>query len=122
MLAVNLNPIGVYADKSSRRWDNTSNRDIIVKISSDDKIVIVQVKDYGIGVPESEKKKIFKRFYQVDSSFTRKVGGTGIGLNIAKVYVEMHGGEIWVESKLDKGSTFSFTLPIRAESEGNEKE
>ena len=65
----------------------------------------------GIGIPENELAKIFERFYQVDSSLTRKVGGTGIGLNIAKEYVELHNGKIWVESTIGKGSTFTFTLP-----------
>jgi signal transduction histidine kinase len=79
-----------------------------------DEQVEVSVKDNGIGIPEVEFKKIFDRFYQVDSSLTRKVGGTGIGLNIAKEYVEMHGGRIWVESsKVGEGSTFMFTLPVK---------
>jgi signal transduction histidine kinase len=72
----------------------------------------IRVKDTGIGIPEEEYTKIFDRFYQVDSSLTRKVGGTGIGLNIAKEYVEMHGGKIWVESRVGAGSTFIFTIPI----------
>lgn len=75
----------------------------------------VHVTDTGIGIPVAELRKIFERFYQVDSSLTRKVAGTGIGLSIAKEYVELHGGRIWVESTLGEGSTFHFTLPLRGE-------
>ncbi len=72
----------------------------------------VQVEDTGIGIPQEAIAKVFDRFYQVDSSLTRKVGGMGIGLNITKEYIKMHGGEIRVESKLGQGTTFSFTLPL----------
>jgi signal transduction histidine kinase/CheY-like chemotaxis protein len=84
---------------------------ITIVASKRDHQVEVRVKDTGIGIPQEEYEKIFDRFYQIDSSLTRKAGGTGIGLNIAKKYVEMHGGHIWVESEVGKGSTFSFTLP-----------
>ncbi len=93
---------------------------IVVSISSDKEWITVQVKDNGIGVPEEEQEKIFDRFYQVDSSSTRKVGGTGIGLNIVKEYVEMHGGQVWVQSEEGKGSTFTFTLPKKEERKDND--
>jgi signal transduction histidine kinase len=84
---------------------------VLISVRKLENQVEIQVKDTGIGIPEGELSKIFDRFYQVDSSLTRKVGGTGIGLNIAKEYVEMHGGRIWVKSKMGEGSTFTFTLP-----------
>jgi signal transduction histidine kinase len=87
---------------------------ITIVASKRDHQVEVRVQDTGIGIPQEEFKNIFDRFYQVDSSSTRKVSGTGIGLNIVKEYVEMHGGHIWVESKVGKGSTFSFTLPAHS--------
>jgi signal transduction histidine kinase len=87
---------------------------ITVIASQRDHQVEVRVQDTGIGIPEEEFENIFDRFYQVDSSSTRKVGGTGIGLNIAREYVKMHGGHIWVESEVGKGSTFSFTLPAHS--------
>jgi signal transduction histidine kinase len=59
--------------------------------------------------------RIFEQFHQVDSSNTKAKGGTGLGLAIAKQIVEMHGGRIWVESALGKGSTFQMELPTRAE-------
>jgi signal transduction histidine kinase len=75
----------------------------------------VSVTDTGPGIPEHERARIFEQFHQVDSSLTKAKGGTGLGLAIAKQIVEMHGGRIWVESALGKGSTFQMELPTRAE-------
>src|SRR5215470_10546483 len=75
----------------------------------------VSVADTGPGIPEQERARIFEQFHQVDSSLTKAKGGTGLGLAIAKQIVEMHGGRIWVESTLGKGSTFLMELPTRAE-------
>ena len=75
--------------------------------------VEVRVSDSGIGVPEEALNKIFDRFFQVDSSYTRAAGGVGLGLAIAKEIVETHGGRIWAESKgIGKGLSICFTLPI----------
>ncbi|ADE35729.1 GAF domain-containing sensor histidine kinase [Methanohalophilus mahii] len=74
--------------------------------------VQVSVTDSGIGIPEHKLNMIFDPFIQADSSNTRKYGGTGLGLALVKEYVEMHGGTIWVESELGKGSTFTFTIPV----------
>jgi signal transduction histidine kinase len=75
----------------------------------------VSVTDTGPGIPEEHQARIFEQFHQVDSSNTKAKGGTGLGLAIAKQIVEMHGGRIWVESTLGKGSTFQMELPTRAE-------
>jgi PAS domain S-box-containing protein len=74
-------------------------------------MVEVCVSDTGIGIPRSLQDKIFERLYQVDSSGTRRYGGVGLGLAIAKELVEAHGGRITVESEPGKGSRFCFTLP-----------
>jgi signal transduction histidine kinase len=74
--------------------------------------VKVSVIDNGIGIPEKDQQRIFDRFYQVESHLTRRHGGMGLGLAIAKGMIEMHGGRIWVESVEDKGSNFQFILPI----------
>jgi signal transduction histidine kinase len=70
------------------------------------------VVDTGIGIPADQMEKIFDRFYQVESHLTRKHGGMGLGLSIAKAMVEMHNGQIWCESKEGTGSRFCFLLPV----------
>ena len=79
--------------------------------------VIVSVKDTGIGIPPEKVEVIFDRFTQVDSSTTRKLGGTGLGLTISKQLVEMMGGRIWVESEQGQGSTFYFTAKFGVQTE-----
>ncbi len=71
----------------------------------------VDVKDFGRGISQRDLSRLFQRFAQLDSSTTRWAGGTGLGLVISKGIVEQHGGRIWVESVLGKGTTFSFSLP-----------
>lgn len=73
----------------------------------------ISVVDTGIGIPVGKREKLFKVFLQVDSSTTRKYGGSGLGLSISKNLAEMMGGEIGVESELDKGSTFWFTVVLK---------
>ena len=75
----------------------------------------VSVADTGPGIPEHERTRIFEQFHQVDDSITKAKGGTGLGLAIAKQIVEMHGGRIWVDSTVGKGSTFPTELPVHAE-------
>lgn len=72
---------------------------------------LFQVCDQGQGIPTDKLGSIFERFHQVDSSDSRRKGGTGLGLTICRKIIEQHNGKIWVESKLGKGSTFCFTLP-----------
>jgi two-component system, NtrC family, sensor kinase len=66
------------------------------------------------GIPPEERDRIFEKFHQIDNSITNTKDGTGLGLAIAKQIVEMHGGRIWVESTLGRGSTFRMELPVRA--------
>jgi signal transduction histidine kinase len=72
----------------------------------------VSVNDSGPGISGEECQKIFQRFYQVSEGGGLKPKGTGLGLAISKALVELHGGKIWVESEVGRGSTFSFTLPV----------
>lgn len=72
----------------------------------------MQVVDSGIGIPEEYVDKVFEKFKQVGDTLTNKPQGTGLGLSICKQIVEHHGGKIWAESEVGKGSTFSFTLPV----------
>jgi len=89
-----------------------SHGNVTIAIERDgDGWVQVSVADTGPGIPRPELERIFDKFYQVSQVDKRKSRGTGLGLAISKALVQMHGGKIWVESELGKGSTFSFTLP-----------
>jgi signal transduction histidine kinase len=79
--------------------------------------VQVTVADTGIGISPADQCQLFEKFFRADHPLVRRVPGTGLGLSIVKSLVEVHGGRIWVESQLDEGSTFYFTLPIAPESE-----
>jgi len=93
----------------------TEKGEVRVEVVVSNESFLVSVSDTGPGLSEADQKKIFEEFRQADGSSTREKGGTGLGLAIAKRIVEMHGGRIWVESTLGKGSTFWFTLPVRVE-------
>lgn len=86
--------------------------EIRVRASNEGTFIRCEVTDNGPGISPENLPKLFKPFSQLDMSMTRKAGGTGLGLSISKAIVEMHGGQIGVESEFGKGSTFWFTLPI----------
>jgi signal transduction histidine kinase len=77
--------------------------------------VVIQVRDTGAGISEEQIPHIFDTFRQLDGSSTRRWGGLGIGLAIARHIVELHGGKIWVDSKRGEGSTFAFSIPIETD-------
>jgi signal transduction histidine kinase len=77
--------------------------------------LVYRVSDTGIGIPQHQLESIFAEFQQADSTITHDFGGTGLGLSITKKFIEMHGGRIWVESEVGKGSTFFFSIPLRLE-------
>jgi signal transduction histidine kinase len=96
--AVKFTPEGGRISLKARRTDGT---------------VEIAVTDTGIGIAPEDQAAIFEEFRQVGSDETRKQEGTGLGLTLAKKFVELHGGRIWVESELGRGSTFTFALPIK---------
>ena len=85
---------------------------IVVSATAGAREAMVTVSDTGIGIPLAEQERIFERFYRVDAARSREAGGTGLGLSIAKHIVDVHGGRIWVESQVGRGSDFSFSLPL----------
>ena len=84
---------------------------IKLSVTSADGKVCFRVSDNGLGIPRRALKKVFRRFYQVDRSLSRRTEGCGLGLSIAKFIVDAHQGNISVESKPNQGSTFTVTIP-----------
>jgi len=85
---------------------------VIVRAESTPGAVQVAVSDNGLGIPAGDLPRIFERFFQVESHLTRRYGGMGLGLSVAKAMIEMHGGRIWAESVEGKGSRFTFLVPV----------
>jgi signal transduction histidine kinase len=93
----------------------TDAGEVAIKAAAANGSYTLSVRDTGPGIDAADQSKIFEEFQQADNSATKKKGGTGLGLAIAKQIVEMHGGRIWVESKVGAGATFSFTVPLQVE-------
>ncbi|MDE1726527.1 MAG: HAMP domain-containing histidine kinase [Thaumarchaeota archaeon] len=97
--------------KNSLKATSPTTGKVEVLVEENSKEITVSVKDNGRGIPADAIDKVFKKFYQVDTSSTRESGGSGLGLSICKGIVEAHGGRIWVQSEVNKGSVFSLTIP-----------
>lgn len=89
----------------------TPSGEILVDVTGDDDKVVVSVKDNGVGIPAEDIQHLFQKFYRVDDTKTRDIGGTGLGLYLCRRLAEIMGGRIWVESVYSKGSTFFVELP-----------
>jgi len=87
---------------------------VSLRVHEENNAILIEVEDTGIGIPESQKKFLFKKFKQLESPFRRQYPGTGLGLAMTKHLVELHGGTIQVDSAVGKGSTFVVSLPIRS--------
>lgn len=95
---------------------------INVRASKNKDDVIFEVQDFGRGIPKNKQKKIFERFYQIDSGIDRKFGGVGLGLAISQGIVKYHYGKLWVDSsEIGKGSTFRFNIPINSKNNLQQK-
>ena len=88
---------------------------VLVSVEADARVVSVAVKDTGIGISPEDQARIFERFYRAQDKRVAKITGTGLGLTLAREVARLHGGEIEVESQLNQGSTFTLTLPVKAE-------
>jgi GAF domain-containing protein len=93
----------------------TDQGDVAIKATTSDGAFTVAVSDTGPGIAPADQAKIFEEFQQADNAATKRKGGTGLGLSIAKRIIGMHGGRLWVESDVGKGSTFAFTIPVTVE-------
>ncbi|MDO8885393.1 response regulator [Candidatus Oleimmundimicrobium sp.] len=120
-ISKNLPKIAADRDKMSQVMANLISNAIkytptggTIKIGTkrNDSRVEIYVTDTGIGVSPEDQKNLFTKFFRVDNSLTREIGGTGLGLSICKKIIELHGGKIWVDSELGKGSTFTLSIPI----------
>ena len=85
-----------------------------IRVELQGESLLFAVADTGIGIPADQLEHIFEEFRQADATVSRDFGGTGLGLSITRKLVELHGGRIWVESEAGKGSTFIFSIPVRA--------
>jgi PAS domain S-box-containing protein len=94
----------------------TEKGGVSLSIDYDNEFATVNIEDTGMGMPREGQKHLFEKFYRVDNTATREVGGTGLGLYITRSIVETFGGRIWVESEFKKGSKFHFTIPLALDS------
>ena len=115
---------GLYADRDAlttvllNLLDNAckyseNDKRVAVRVFAADRHVCFEVSDHGIGLSRRDAKKVFDRFYQVDQSLSRRVGGCGLGLSIVKFIVDAHGGTAEVRSRPGDGSTFTVRIPVR---------
>jgi signal transduction histidine kinase len=86
---------------------------IKINVKKKNEYILFEIQDFGLGIPENEHEKIFDMFYRSESIQDKNIKGTGLGLPLAKAIIGAQGGQIWVDSKIDHGSKFSFTLPLK---------
>ena len=94
---------------------------IVISGKVKDSKIIASVSDEGIGIPPEHRDRVFERFHRVDNPLTSGVPGSGLGLSIVKGHIEGHGGEVWLESMVGKGSQFYFSLPLEQLENGQYK-
>ncbi|MDT4848360.1 Adaptive-response sensory-kinase SasA [compost metagenome] len=89
----------------------TPHGDVVIDVGGDSEHVVISISDSGIGIPAEDIPHLFQKFYRVDNSDTREIGGTGLGLYLCRRLAETMGGRIWVDSEYKKGSTFYLEVP-----------
>jgi signal transduction histidine kinase len=96
---------------NSLKFTKAGKVEISVETRGD--LLVYKVADTGIGIPPDKLETVFAEFRQTDATIASEYGGTGLGLSISRKFVEMHGGRIWVESEVGKGSAFIFEIPLQ---------
>lgn len=96
---------------------SNENGCVRVKASQSNNFINITVSDEGIGIAAEDRNKLFRPFSQIDTSSSRKYQGTGLGLALVKEIVQLHGGKVWFESEVGKGSTFGFSIPLSGRNE-----
>jgi PAS domain S-box-containing protein len=105
--------VHVHARKVAREEKEETADDSASPLGAD--FVEISVADTGTGISPEDQKRLFQPFQQLESTYTKKYAGTGLGLNLCKQFVELHGGRIWIESEVGKGSRFAFVIPVKHE-------
>ncbi|HWI18847.1 MAG TPA: response regulator [Vicinamibacterales bacterium] len=125
-IPANIRPVMVDPDRIVQALVNLlsnavkfapQNSTVTVTVTGSEHMVTIAVADQGEGIAPENLNRLFQKFHQVDSSSSRRKGGTGLGLAITKALVEQHGGRIFVDSEVNKGTRFSFTLPTASDAE-----
>jgi len=98
----------------------TPQGDVVVDVTGDEEHVKISIQDSGIGIPKEDIPHLFQKFYRVDNSATREIGGTGLGLYLCRRLAEVMGGRIWVNSEFQKGSTFYLEIPRTSREEATQ--
>lgn len=94
------------------KYTRPGKQQVIVDAFIAGKFLKVSVQDHGVGIPQDQQKRMFEKFFRAENAITMQTEGSGLGLYIAKKIVNLHKGEIWLESQIQKGTTFYFTLPL----------
>ncbi|MDO8281821.1 MAG: GAF domain-containing protein [Thermodesulfovibrionia bacterium] len=113
--SMKFTPDGGSVSISTRRIEDTPLDPPLPRgeVKGGRELIEISVTDTGIGIAPGDMGKLFQPFQQLESSYTKKYAGTGLGLKLCKDFIELHGGKIWVESEVGKGSKFIFTIPVR---------
>jgi signal transduction histidine kinase len=93
----------------------TKQGKVEIAVEQKDSLLTYRVTDTGMGIAPDKIGNLFTEFKQTDATIASEYGGTGLGLSITRKFIEMHGGRIWVESELGKGSSFIFEVPLRVQ-------
>ena len=111
-VAINIEEINADSIDTTLFYNDSSLIDSNYELNSEQDYVKITIEDTGIGIKTEDIPKVFDKFQQIESSLSREVGGTGLGLPIAMQLIEAHKGKIWLESEFEKGSKFSFVIPL----------